>query len=61
MDTLDELAEDLIVDGKDTQPNTINQNIAYSTGEEHCGSFDHITKLGILFCTMLCFICNHVQ
>ena len=60
MDTLDELAEDFIIDGKDTQPNTVNQNIAYSTGEEHGGSFDHIAKLVILFCTVLCSICNHV-
>ena len=33
MDTLNDLADDFIIDGKDTQPNVINQNIAYSTGE----------------------------
>ena len=34
MDTLDELAEYLIINKTDTQPNVTNQNIAYSTGEK---------------------------
>lgn len=34
MKTLDELAKDFVVNGKDTQPNTISQDIAYSTGKE---------------------------
>ena len=50
MDTLDELAEDFIVEGKDIQPNVVNQNIAYSTGEEHWGHWTTVyTKLNGLF------------
>ena len=50
MDTLDELAEDFIVDGKETQPNVVNQNIADSTGEEHWGHLTTVdTKLNVLF------------
>ena len=44
VETLDELAEDFIVEGKDTQPNVVNQNIAYSTGEECRWSFDYTTQ-----------------
>ena len=56
MDTLDELAEDFIANGKDTQPNVVNQNIAYSTGEEHWDQLTIVyTKKNILFSFVPCY------